>query len=1615
MKRLNLFVACMLFAGLASATTVWNPAGNGILPPATGNWATVGNWTAGVPSHVAPADKAVFNVLNAAECVVTNAQSFKQLVQGDGGGGGGVIRVRNGGQLTTSNIWTAVGYNRTSRMIVEAGGAVSCGDHLWVGFISPAVGTLDVNGGTVNVVGQLGLGWTSGTGYVNIRSNGVLNLAQFNASQSISGSSVIDIESGSMIIQGDYSGAVRDYIAAGKITGYGGSGTPIYDYDITNPGKTTIQAITGHLSANWHAASVLYSTNELIITPFDAATDFGIVADGATDVTAQLQDALILVGNLGGGALFLPAGHYKISGNLVVPSGVTLRGDWLQPQAGQPIAGTVLKAYAGRGDENAAPFIKLNNSAGVNGISIWYPEQLPNDIQPYPPTIGNGGGATIENVTLVNAYFGYTTYVDGTTARPFVRNIYGTPLKTGLEFDCLADIGRIETVHFSPEYWAGSGLTNAPTGGEHEAWIYNNGTGMIVRRIDWSYSCYVTVEGYSIGFALRPGRYDGKFPNGQSYGFNLLGCKTGVYVEASAYAGYQFTRFDIQQAETGVYLASSAIEADMFHTCTIAASNDAVFSEGTARVLMMSCDVQQGTVRLNGGYLSVINSDFAATPANHIELGGSVLGASILGNRFAGGARIIDNTAYPVNIDPAPLAVDPLPPYDYKKPLTSYKPAKTNLYVVTEPPYNAQADGVSDDTAAFQAALAAADANGGGTVFVPGGNYRLDGTLTVPTGVELRGIFDTPNGTETKGSLLNVYSGRNNAFGTPFIQLESGAGIKGFTFHYPEQIYNDLDTVNYGMVPYPFLIRGLGADIYVMNLSATIPYQLLDLATYRCDRHYIDYIYSTALKTGIHVGNGAVDGQIQNCQFNPSSYTHQGANYASIPYGTSDNIHKILWRDATPYLFGHMTNEVLHENFVFGGAKGFHLAPEGGFGPSGHCLGMGVDQCTVAMQVDDVGSGGLDPINSQIVTVDPTNGRYLETGASLTDTFRMFSSAGWGSHAYSAVINGGAVRLQLFHLSPAAKIGAFKVLNSADLKNWGGNLRDNLPAGRPYLTNGATATAAIIGNIINTTEAQMPVNTAKVTSLGNLRVGAPATGTDRNWTNVGGTRAWNLGLNWSGGAVPGVADRATVGNQAVPGPIVGVGSTASVKNIAVGDLTSTGDRLDMAGGSLTVAEWLILGYGTGNDGTLAMSNGAVTIGGNLFIGLHGVGTLDMVGGSVTVAGQLGIAPNPGSTGEVFLDGGTLRAGSIYMRSGGLLDVAGGTLIIDGDATAILGTYISNGWITGSGGGVVPTVDYGNLNPGKTTVTVTAPPVTTTVWNPTANGLWTGNANWTGGAAPMSQIQNLKVVFAVEGAQECVLATNATVAQLSMGDNGTANGNFLRLAGGADLTCGLNATGAVNWTAVGYNQPATMTVASNATISCQSHLWIGFISPAVGTLNIDGGTVNVSGQLGLGWSGGTGYVNVRNGGILDLSSFHPTQSISGASVIDIESGTVVINGNQTVAISNYVAGGKITAYGGAGVVFQDYNLSNPGKTTITATLPPPPAQRVTGIFVSGGSATLTYETTAGHTYHLESTPTLSAASWALVPGSSTNAAGASVTFVMPLASGTNAIFYRTVSP
>ena len=230
----------MVLCGVVGAqtTTVWNPAAN---PTSTGLWSEADNWTGKV---VPEGDfKVVLNVPNAPTCIVNSTQGVAQLVMGDGNGPV-TMKIVNGGHLTSSGDWTAVDYNRTATLEVETGGSLTTGNHLWVGLLTATeTGTLIVNGGTVTVGGMFGLGWDSGNGVAKIL-GGTLNLNGFNAAQSIkSANSYMDITYGTVIINGNQTGAVTNYVTANKIRAFGGKGTVVVDYNTQNPGKTTITAI----------------------------------------------------------------------------------------------------------------------------------------------------------------------------------------------------------------------------------------------------------------------------------------------------------------------------------------------------------------------------------------------------------------------------------------------------------------------------------------------------------------------------------------------------------------------------------------------------------------------------------------------------------------------------------------------------------------------------------------------------------------------------------------------------------------------------------------------------------------------------------------------------------------------------------------------------------------------------------------------------------------------------------------------------------------------------------------------------------------------------------------------------------------------------------------------------------------------------------------------------------------------------------------------------------------------------------------------------------------------------------------------------------------------------
>lgn len=782
---------------------------------------------------------------------------------------------------------------------------------------------------------------------------------------------------------------------------------------------------TPAFSQNWRLAQPTYPTSDAFVITYSVA-DYGATGDGVTDVTSIFQDRLNALGALGGGTLYVPAGRYVLRGNLLIPKGITLRGEWQQPTKGQPINGTLLMAYAGRGNENATPFITMQTSAAVRDLAIWYPEQSPDNITPYPPAVVFGAPnyfgnefCNAKNITFVNAYTGILfSRTNGGTC-PVINGIYGTPLARGVEIDNIVDVGRIENIHFSPAYWAGSGLPNAPAaGGSYANWIYQNGTGIVMRRNDWSYTAFVDIEGYAIGFHATTSIPSAPaIPNGQNYAMTFTNCKTGIYAEVVSNVGIMFARCTTINCATGLAIGGgSATNGTLqLHTCTFGGSTDAVATEPTcvARILMQQCTITGGNVNIGGGTLAASDCDFN-NKAPQISLGANSRGI-ITGNRFKNEARIENNSPYTNAIDHTPLTLRKLPSFPVIT-QTPHKPTRLVLYVATAAPFNAKPDGVTDNTTAIQNALTQAGADGGGIVFLPPGKYTVTGHLTVPSNVELKGAVDNSTTPTGPGAVLEAYADKGNPNGLPFIRLSARSGLQGLTINYPEQMAS--------LVPnfpaYPYTIQVTGSDVYIINVGLRAVYNGVDLFTYQCNNHYIDWLTGHVFHNAIKVGGGTSGGQISNTQFNTIAYAagaeSKFGSWPNSPQGDNSAIYTYQMNNMDFIILGNTTNEVLYNDFVYGARHGLILANEGA-GASGISMGLGLDGTKNAISFERVGTSGFDFINSQIVALNnnqDTATTYLNTTNTFTGQINLYNSDYWGNPAKSVVSAGtGNISMQL--------------------------------------------------------------------------------------------------------------------------------------------------------------------------------------------------------------------------------------------------------------------------------------------------------------------------------------------------------------------------------------------------------------------------------------------------------------------------------------------------------------------------------------------------------------------------------------------------------------------------
>lgn len=182
------------------------------------------------------------------------------------------------------------------------------------------------------------------------------------------------------------------------------------------------------------------------------------------------------------------------------------------------------------------------------------------------------------------------------------------------------------------------------------------------------------------------------------------------------------------------------------------------------------------------------------------------------------------------------------------------------------PPYGARGDGASDDTAAIQSALNDAGAHGGGIVFLPRGNYRIQTHLNIPAQTTLAGLWRAPTaGSQYQGTTLLAVEGAGNTSGVPFITLQgNNSTLEGVSVFYPNQVLTNAPT------PYPWAIRAGGGDnVTVQNVLLVNPYLGIDLATYPSGRHLVRGVYGQPLLIGIAVDQCYDIGRIMEIHFWP--------------------------------------------------------------------------------------------------------------------------------------------------------------------------------------------------------------------------------------------------------------------------------------------------------------------------------------------------------------------------------------------------------------------------------------------------------------------------------------------------------------------------------------------------------------------------------------------------------------------------------------------------------------------------------------------------------------------------------------------------------------------------
>ncbi|MBO4548874.1 MAG: hypothetical protein J5758_06630, partial [Abditibacteriota bacterium] len=645
---------------------------------------------------------------------------------------------------------------------------------------------------------------------------------------------------------------------------------------------------------------------------------YGASGDGAADDTAAFRQAIDAAGKTGG-TVFVPAGTYLVKEPLTLPEGVILRGEYDGPDSKKQ--GTlIVTGYSGGGLYDT-PFIGLNSCTGVRNMAFYYLNQRFDEPLDQAPCIGlakTANGTVLEQVMVYNADYPY--YYGGYGNASHVLNgMYATPLKMGFLSDRNGDVTCFANIVLDRRFYEECGFPGAPAGKkDREALsrVLRNAVGFVFERHDTPYCAGFRTRGIGTGLIVRessnPNRElwlnGGTFGGGCSlYDFEFTDCVTGIQIEKT-HVSSSFVRGRITVADApgsaGIRVTDKLRTDAVFQKIVIDGRPECCVDMRAENGNIMLTDCVFGGwkeygVRALSAYTYLTGCRFAKSRNAVLADGAGGIGLSGCEGFPMADIRNMPEERVYISHTPLKHPVKDIEGYRFASKRSNA--ARGEIFEAAR--MGVKADG-SDVTEALNRVLAEAGAKGGGIVYVAPGRYRLDGTLQVPRGVELRGPMDSYHSNLwipiERDAQFWVYGGKGRAEGDGAVVLAEHSGIMGLTFYYPEQ---NVDGWKEGQdwTPYPFTVTAKGPGCWCRWTVCANSYQMADFGSAPdCSDYEIAGLRGQPLKTGVFGGSNSGTGRVEQCNFSLAEWCYGALpckpQFGAGPYDYEGTKTDMLWR-----------------------------------------------------------------------------------------------------------------------------------------------------------------------------------------------------------------------------------------------------------------------------------------------------------------------------------------------------------------------------------------------------------------------------------------------------------------------------------------------------------------------------------------------------------------------------------------------------------------------------------------------------------------------------------------------------------------------------------------------